>query len=195
MARPLQLLVLSTFNDANANVIRDYLLSFNAYSRHRFFYVFDCRLVQRSFDFSPFDAIVVFWNVYLPGGALSPAAMDAIAAAPAVKLLFLQDEYRNVRPINRLMARLGIQHMFTCVEPDQHEGFYPRSEVPSLEGVHTVLTGYVPEYLEQVPFRADDDRPIDIGYRSRDVPMCLGDLGRQKCVIAERVSAAVEGEL
>ncbi len=184
---PLQILVLSTYYEGNANVIRDYLLSFNAYSRHRYLYVFDCRTIEADFDFDRFDAILIFWSLYLPGGDLTESVMHAIARSRAVKLLFLQDEYREVRQINRIMARLGIQHMFSCVEPDQHEIFYPRSLVPSLETVHTVLTGYVPEYLKKYSrFRRSNDRPLDIGYRSRDLPYYLGDLAREKRIVAER---------
>ena len=38
-----RVLVLSTFTGTNANVIGDYLFSFNAHSRHDYRYVFDAR--------------------------------------------------------------------------------------------------------------------------------------------------------
>lgn len=188
-SEPLQILVLSTFDGSNANVISDYLFSFNAFSRHRYFYIFDCRKIDEAFRFDRFDVILVFWSLYLPGGDLSPRAMDAIATAKARKVLFLQDEYRDVRPINRLMARLGITDMFTCVAPSQHELFYPRSIIPTLETVHTVLTGYVPSYLQSERIRRNGHRPIDVGYRSRNLPMYLGDLGQEKRIIGERFQA------
>ncbi|MHC4911325.1 MAG: hypothetical protein ACYTF9_16610, partial [Planctomycetota bacterium] len=188
--RPLQVLVLSTFDGNNASVIGDFLFSFNAHSQHRYFYVFDCRNVSPGFDFTPYDVVLIFWSVYLLSGDISPPVMDAIAESRATKVLFLQDEYREVRQINGLMRRLGVQHMFSCAEASEHEALYPRSEIPSLEAVHTVLTGYVPRYLERRRLRLDADRPIDVGYRSRHVPSYLGDLGRQKVIIADRFRAA-----
>ena len=62
----------------------------------------------------------------------------------------LQDEYRRVRFTNLLMHRLGINVMLTNAAPRDHELFYPPLLVPSLRHVSTVLTGYVPEYLEKL---------------------------------------------
>ena len=50
---------------------------------------------------------------------------------------------------------------------------------------YTVLTGYVPDYLEGIaPSRRP--RPLDVSYRSRMPPFQHGDLGREKLTIAER---------
>lgn len=185
----LRILVLSTFNGRSADVIRDYLFAFNAYSRHRYFYVFDCGDLDDDFDFRAFDVILIFWNVDLLGSDLGRPARERIRAAPALKVLFLQDEYRDVRPMNAAMRALGIQVMFTCVADADHETFYPRSLVPSLEATYGVLTGYVPAYLERRPRPSAETRPLDLGYRSRDTPFWLGDLGREKRIIADRFQA------
>ncbi len=183
---PLRILVLSEFDGNDANVIRDFLFSFNAYSRHQYYYIFNCQQIDRQFDFACFDVILIFWSVDLRGSSLSAEAYEAIRRAPALKVLFLQDEYRAVRPINRLMSRLGIQVMFTCVAEADHRLFYPADLIPSLEACYTVLTGYVPAYLEDVPLDPDTPRPLDIGYRSRALPYYLGDISREKIVIADR---------
>jgi hypothetical protein len=185
----LRILVLSTFDGRNANVIRDFLFAFNAHSRHRYFYVFDCASLDDRVDLAAFDVILVFWSVYLLGPDLGPAVRDRIRAAPALKVLFLQDEYRDVRPMNAAMRELGIQVMFTCVAEVDHEAFYPSSLIPTLEATYHVLPGYVPAYLEGLPRPPDGPRPLDVGYRSRDVPFWLGDLGREKRIIADRFQA------
>jgi len=182
----LNILVLSTFGGGNANVIRDFLFSFNAYSRHRYAYVFDTQGVDEKIDFSAFDVILVFWSVYLLGEYFSPGTIERIGESDAIKVLFLQDEYRDVRPMNAVMARLGVNLMFTCVAEDQHELFYPKRLIPSLRETHTVLTGYVPSYLERRVPKLNQKRPLDVAYRSRAVPFCLGDLGQEKTVIAQR---------
>ena len=183
-----RVLVLSTFTGTNANVIGDYLFSFNAHSRHDYRYVFDARTLDPRHDLDGFDVILIFWSLYILGPDLSPEVREAIRRSPALKVLFLQDEYREVRAFDAAMAGLGIQVMLTCVEPADHETFYPRALIPSLEGVYTVLTGYVPAYLERVRPDPAAPRPVDIGYRSRAVPFHLGDLGQEKVTIARRFS-------
>src|SRR6266511_1682373 len=146
--QPLKILILSTFDGGNANVIRDCLFSFKAHSRYHYYYVFDCRILDDAQDFAQFDVILIFWSVYLLGPDLSEAVRDRIRRAPALKVVFLQDEYRDVLPMNFVMRELGVQVMFTCVAARNHETFYPKALIPTLEATFTVLPGYVPIYLE-----------------------------------------------
>ena len=120
----LKILVLSTFDGTNASVIRDFLFSFKAHSRHEYCYIFDCRILDDETDFSPFDVILIFWSVYLLGPDLTEPVRERIRKTSALKVLFLQDEYRDVRPMNGVMNELGIQVMFTCVAERDHEVFY-----------------------------------------------------------------------
>jgi hypothetical protein len=180
-----KILIISDFDDRDANVVRDFLFCFNRHSRHDCYYIFDPRSINLSFTFTPFDVILLFWNIYLPGSRLSNMAREKIRRSQALKLLFLQDEYRDVRAFNQLMDELGVQIMFTCVSEKNHTIFYPPSLIPSLQATYTVLTGYAPAYLEQSSPPEKREYPIDIGYRSRSVPYYLGDLGREKSIIAE----------
>lgn len=186
MSQRLNVLVVSTFVGGNANVIRDFLFAFHAHSKHRYYYVYAPHSLGESFDFKQFDVIVVFWSVYLLGPGLTPAVRERIRQAPALKVLFLQDEYRDVRLFNQKMAELGVNVMCTCVREEDHDLFYPKALIPSLRAVHTVLTGYVPDGLDEGPPDVASPRPIDIGYRSRAVPWVLGDLGQEKTTIATR---------
>jgi len=184
--RRLNILVVSTFDGRNANVIRDFLFNFRAHSPHRYFYIFDTRLLNQHVDFSSFDVILVFWSSYLLAPEWTEELREKIRKTAALKVLFLQDEYRDVRQFNHVMAELGIQLIFTCVAEKDHETFYPRSLIPSLEGRHTVLPGYVPSYLEGLRGDRSWSRSVDLGYRSRAVPYYLGDLGQEKRIVAER---------
>lgn len=190
----LRILILSTYEGADANAVRDYLLSFRLHSRHDYYYVLDCRRLDGRIDLRPFDVILIFWDVYLLGPELSDAAREQIARAAAVKVAFLQDEYRDVRGVNQVMADLGIKLAFTCVAPADHRIFYPSDAIPSLEGLYTVLPGYVPAYLEGTPLDGDTPRAVDVGYRSRAMPFYLGDLGQDKTVIADRFLALARSE-
>ena len=136
---PLRILVLSSFDGTNANVIRDFLFSFNAYSHHRYYYIFDCRIIDERTNLSFFDAILIFWSVSLLGSDIPQGVRRHIRNSTAVKVLFLQDEYRDVHATNQAMNELGIQVMFTCVDDPYHETIYPRSVIPSLEATYTVV--------------------------------------------------------
>src|SRR6266705_6631386 len=105
----LKILVLCDFDGRNANTIGDFLYSFNAYSRHNCYYYHDCTHLDARFDLSPFDVILIFWsNYWFWRAPMADGVADKIAQSPALKVLFLQDEYRYVRHNNRLMAQLGI---------------------------------------------------------------------------------------
>jgi hypothetical protein len=182
----LRILVLSNFDGTNATAIRDFLFSFNAHSRHKYYYLFDWRILDvKEPSLSNFDVILLY-NPYLVGLDLSEPVRARIHRSDALKVLFLQDEYRDVRAVNRAMRDLGIQVMFTCVAEEEHETFYPKALIPTLEATYTVLPGYVPAYLEEVRVNGRVPRPIDVGYRSRVMPYYLGDLGQEKRLIAER---------
>ena len=144
----LKIIVISYFHGEDANVIRDFLFCFNQHSRHDYYYIFDPASLNVSTDLSAFDVILLFWNVYLWDARLSNAVRQKIRQAKALKVLFLQDEYRDVRVFNQLMNEVGVQVMFTCVKESFHNIFYPAELIPSLQGIYTVLTGYVPTYLE-----------------------------------------------
>jgi glycosyl transferase family 1 len=190
----LRVLILSTYEGMDANAVRDYLLSFRLHSRHDYYYVLDCRRLDGRIDLRPFDVIMIFWDVFLLGPELSDAVREQIARARAVKVVFLQDEYRDVRGVNQAMAELGVRLAFTCVAEADHRVFYPSEAIPTVEALYTVLPGYVPRYLEEIRLDADVSRPIDIGYRSRAMPFYLGDLGQDKTVIAERFQAVARAE-
>jgi hypothetical protein len=189
----LNILVLCDYDGRGASVIRDFLYSFNAYSSHSCYYMHGCKNLDASLDYERFDVIVIFWSCLLFWGL--PAcdiAAQKIARSRALKVLFLQDEYRSVRANNRLAAGLGVQLICSCVAEKDFDIFYPRSEIPTLQAVYPVLTGYVPEYMAARPPAPLETRPIDIGYRTRVMPFHLGDLACEKLTIAkqfERIAA------
>ncbi len=118
--------------------------------------------------------------MYLLGPDVWEEVRQKIRKADALKVLFLQEEYRGVRPMNQVMSQRGVQVLFTCVAEQDHETFYPPSLIPSLQATYTVLPGYVPAYLEHVRVDGASPRPLDIGYRSRAFPYYLGDSGHEK---------------
>ena len=109
----LKILILSTYDGTGAAAVRDYLLSFRLHSRHHYYYAFDCRRLDARIDLRPFDVIAIFWDVYLPGPELSAAVRERIAHAPAVKVAFLQDEYRDVEGDGQAMFNKSMEKIET----------------------------------------------------------------------------------
>ena len=187
----MNILLLADYSPGNASVIGDFMYSFDRYSKNCWHYAFWPRRMPKNFDLAQFDVIVLFWSIWIapiPGiePSIPPWLEEKIRESKALKVLLLQDEHRNVFGVNRAMAALGVNVMLTCVAEADHELFYPKSRIPSIEGVYSVLTGYVPGYLKSPKLALSLQPTVEIGYRSRDVPFQLGDQGREKTLICQR---------
>jgi hypothetical protein len=187
----MRILLLADYAPGNASAVADFLYAFDRHSKHKYFFSLNPGKLDRSIDIDSFDAVVISWAVWFapppPFESTFPEwLVEKLRRSEALKILFLQDEYAGVRRTNAAMAECNIHLMFTNAKETDHEIFYPRALIPSLREAHTVLTGYVPEYLERGSLRLSASPQIDIGYRSREVPFHLGDLGREKVLIAGR---------
>lgn len=186
----MKILVLSRFRSGSANVYGDFLFSFNAYSKHEYFYINDPRVLSRSFNFAAFDVVLLFWSYDWLRPQLSEDVVRRIAEAPGSRILFLQDEYRSVHLARAAINRFRIDHLYTLVDEKDHEAYYPRAQLPTLRSVTTVLAGYVPENLERMSSPPHAERPNDVVYRARTCAYYLGDLAQEKQIIAERFDEA-----
>jgi hypothetical protein len=138
-----------------------------------------CRLL----DLDEFDAVVLHYTIALTSASyLPPPLPERIRVFRGLKLQFIQDEYRAVDAVTAAMRALEIDVLFTCApEPAARRIYAPR-----LPGVTTITTlpGYVPDELVGRAVPAVEERPIDVGYKGRDVPVWLGRLAREKTEIA-----------
>lgn len=116
---------------------------------------------------------------------ISQAARRRIRNFPGLKAAFIQDEYRMVDRVHEVLRFLGIDVLFTCVPTPEIEKVYPAAKLPGITKINN-LTGYVPDALLRRRVSALAERPIDVGYRTRQPPFWLGALGREKWQIAER---------
>jgi hypothetical protein len=138
-----------------------------------------CRLL----DPEEFDAVVIHYTVSLVSPRyLPPPLPERLARFGGLKVQFIQDEYRAVDVVTAAMRKLGIDVLFTCV-PEPAAGSIYDERLPSVTRVFT-LPGYVPDDLVGRDVARAAQRPIDVGYRGRDVPVWLGRLGREKTEIA-----------
>lgn len=143
-------------------------------------------------DLDEFDAVVIHYTLALTAERYLPAVLrEKIARFGGLKLQFIQDEYREVDAVTALMRELGIHVLFTCVPSPEREEIY-RPRLPGVTLV-TTLPGFVPEELVGREVSPLARRPVDVGYRGRDVPYWLGSLGREKVEIGRRFLEAAEG--
>jgi hypothetical protein len=184
---PLDVLLVCDRLAVVAETVHDHIKSFRRYSAHRIWELPIMGDLPRALDLNRFDAIVLHYTLVISNDAhLSVKSRDSLRHCNAVKALFIQDEYRFVDRSIEAMKDLGIDLLFTCVPQQEVEKVYSDRKLPNVRKV-SVLTGYVPERLLTVPVTPLTERPIDIGYRGRDVPAWLGRLGQDKIGIARKV--------
>jgi hypothetical protein len=200
----LEVLLMGVHPPGGANTIADHLGSFGRYSRHRIYFLQNQRPLREFFgrqvgtfpkwlNLDRFDVLVIHYSNYLPGELHFDAeARNRIRNFKGLKVLFLQDEYREINTITTRIRELGIDVLFTCLPEDEIDKVYPAERLPGLTRINT-LTGFVPEDLVPRDVPRIALRPIDVGYRSRKVPYWLGDLGREKWEIVPKFLAATAG--
>lgn len=203
-ARRLEILLIGVRPKSNANTIVDHLGAFKSHSRHRVHFFQNLTAVYgtlngriptlpKALDLGAFDVLVIHYTNYLPSyECIDALARERIAQFGGLKVLFLQDEYREINLITEHIGRLGIDVLFTCVPEHEIETVYPAAKLPGVTKVAT-LTGFVPEELVEREVPRLHRRPIDVGYRARQVPYWLGELGQEKWEIVPKFAAATHG--
>jgi hypothetical protein len=186
LQRPLDILLLCDFRDDIAATVRDNIEALERYSRHRFWRLSILGDISPKLDLDRFDAIVVHYTlVACHNTYLSPASRARLGAFRGLKALFIQDEYRFVDASIAAMREIGIDVLFTCVPEAEIEKVYAEAKLPGVHKIN-VLTGYVPEGLTERRAPDPASRPVDVGYRGRNVPAWLGELGQEKVRIGKR---------
>jgi hypothetical protein len=137
-----------------------------------------------------FDVIIIHYSLVMCSDwYLSRALKDRIRDYQGLKACFIQDEYRFINDTTSAMRHMGINLLFTCIQPSEQTKVYKPEALPGLRCVH-VLTGYVPKNLIEISHIPKHvDRPLDVCYRSRPLPYWLGALGQEKTIIANRFHA------
>jgi hypothetical protein len=147
---------------------------------------------SRLLDLGEFDAVAIHYTISLVSSRyLPPPLPERLTRFEGLKLQFIQDEYRAVDAVTAAIRSLGIDVLFTCV-PEPAAGVIYNSRLPGITRVFT-LPGYVPDELVGRRVARAAERPIDVGYRGRDVPVWLGRLGREKTEIARAFLEHVAG--
>ncbi len=187
--------VLILYNEPSIIVgtIKDHLYAFGKYSRHNIVLVDSLAADKLIPDLSPFDAVVLHNSVHFTRRShLSEAFCERMVCYKGVKVLFLQDEYRQINSTARQIRRLAISLVFSTVNREIAAEVYHHSWLKDVR-FEFLLTGYVPPGLVEYQVPDFVDRPIDVSYRARKLSAWYGEFARQKWQIGERFRR--DGEL
>jgi hypothetical protein len=177
---PLNVLLLCDYQSSIAATVADHIHALMRLSENRIYRLSMLGDIPKNLDLSRFDVLIVHYTlVACMDFYVSREARARIAQFAGLKALFIQDEYRHVNASAAAMRELGIHVLFTCVPEPEIEKVYPESKLPGVRKIN-VLTGYVPAELLGRKVPTMEERSVDVGYRGRNVPAWLGELGQEK---------------
>jgi hypothetical protein len=183
----LSILLLADNQRGHANTVLDHISSFFKYSSNKF-YIYNPRWLATNFllDLNEFDAVVIHYS--LPIIHIHYVALDLrekLRQYKGLKIQFIQDDYRQVNEYTEMMRYIGINVLFTPYPTDKIPLIYNEERLPEV-AKYTNLTGYIPERYKKLEAPPIATRPIDVGYRGRDIPFWLGVLSQEKAWIGEK---------
>jgi len=183
----LSVLLLCEDHPTHANTIHDHIDALCGLSRHSVRRYNPAGSRGPFLDLDAFDVVVIHYSIYILGDHhLPPHVRDAVSAYTGLKVQFIQDDYRLIDQMTERMRQLGIALLFTLVPEREIDNVWTSDRLPGVSKVNS-LAGYVPEELCRLGVPAYEDRPVDIGYRGREIPYWLGRLGQEKRWIGEGV--------
>lgn len=105
------------------------------------------------------------------------------------KIVFFQDEYYFCKQRFAFLNEYKIDCIYTLLDPAYWKDVYEKyTSVPKI--LYT-LTGYVSDNLIEKAAKMslpDQERPIDVGYRGRQLPLYTGEGSQEKVFIAAEFS-------
>jgi hypothetical protein len=181
---------------SNAPTVMEHVNAFPAHSRFRVW------ALNTELGFPPalegleFAVILVHYSVYgwYPY-SLPPRFLAYLRqAGGSYRIAFFQDEHRYWPQRAAFIRDCGIACVYTLVEPPHFAETYGKRT--GVERLIYTLPGYVSDELVQAGralARPSRERPIDIGYRGRQLPFWMGRGSQEKHLIAERFQELARG--
>ncbi|MCP0914362.1 MULTISPECIES: hypothetical protein [Legionella] len=171
----------------DANTIVDHIEAIEHYSAHRIWLCSNLGELSPKLDLNRFDAVIIHYSICLLNDYyLSLSAKKRLRDYQGLKIVFVQDEYRQINKMVAELAFLKIDVLFTCFPEEEMGRIYSPEQLPNVAKYNN-LTGYIPERLttlaEQIPIK---ERPIHVGYRGRKLPFWYGELAYEKWNIVEK---------
>jgi hypothetical protein len=172
----------------DASTVMEHIRAFPAHSSYPISpYNTDYGFPRGLRDASP-AAIVLHYSLFGSGiYRLNKRFLDFLQRSDAYKVAFFQDEFYFCQKRFKFLNDYAIDCVFTHVEPEYFDEVYGRyTSVPRL--VHN-LPGYVSRELVADAERLatpQGERPTDVGYRGRPLPIYMGRGSQEKLEIGPR---------
>jgi hypothetical protein len=186
--RKLSILLLCDDDKRHANTLQEHIAAFGRYSAHDI-RKFNPRSLRRCrmLDLSGFDVVVIHYSLcIIVDDYLAQDFREKLRRFKGLKIQFIQDDYRWVDRITAMMRYVGIHVLFTLVPAVEIPKIWSEDRLPDVLKINT-LAGYVPDIAIDLSGFPLERRPIDVGYRGREVPFWIGRLGQEKVWIAKGV--------
>lgn len=181
-----RVLLLADDNPAHAATVLDHIEALLQPLRHSVYLYNPVGLpASRLLSLDEFEVVVVHYSVVLLSDYyLPPRLRQQITRYSGLKIQFLQDEMRWADRMRAMISELGIDILFSVAPQQARERLY--GDISGLKVLPT-LTGYVPDTLVGRAVPNLEERPIDLGYRGRNLPFWLGAHAQDKINIGREV--------
>jgi hypothetical protein len=172
----------------------------SAFGRHSRFTVWEVNVdlpLPPALGRYEFDAILLHYSVFVPATSdflLPPEVVTYVERSSAYKIATFQDEYHHCGARFAFIDRVGIDCVYTMLEPPYDAEVYLNNSTATT--VVSNLPAYVGEELLQAskrnrrPYEA---RTLDVCYRARPWPAFMGRGAREKQEIGERFAELAAG--
>jgi hypothetical protein len=187
----LQLNILLLCNKPNvgndANTIVDHISAFEDYSNHHLWLCSNLGHLPDRLALERFDVLIIHYSMcLLNNNYISAESKTKICKYKGLKVVFIQDEYRQINKMNEILQFLNIDVLFTCFPESEIEKIYFAKQLKAVSK-YTNLTGYIPARLLENNHQAPiQERPIDVGYRGRKLSYWYGELAFEKWNIVDK---------
>ena len=169
---------------ANAATIMEHVRSFEIYSKFKV-----CSLnTELGFPAGlhecDFRAVVLHYSLFGNPYQLNDSLCGFLKRTRGLKIAFFQDEYRYCLRRFAFLKEYHVDWVYTLLTPDHFDVYRARSPVKK---VFYTLPGYVSDTLVsagQALAGSADRRPVDVGYRGRQLPYSMGQGAQEKTAIA-----------
>lgn len=194
----MRVLLLCNYDSYNASMVTDHIDAFSQYSVHEV--ITHSSLLRKGghleeeLNLKWFDVIVIHYSIFVGvDNYLSRRSKERLRRAKAVKVVFLQDEYRFVQNSVDGIRDVGADVVFTCVPDAAISLVYGDPSLKDVQFVNT-LTGYISQRLTAIEPIELKKRKYHVSYRGRRYPDWHGLLGLEKYNIADKFIEKARGK-
>ncbi|GGI80148.1 hypothetical protein [Legionella impletisoli] len=172
---------------SNANTVVDHIESIQKYSEGTVWLCSVLGHLPKTLQLNKFDVIIIHYSLsLLQNYYLNQEAKTRIHDYEGLKVVFVQDEYRQINKLIDELNFLKADILFSCFPENELNKIYPPDKLLNTKVVNN-LTGYLPQRLLDIgDLPPTKDRTIHVGYRGRKLPFWYGELAYEKWSIVDK---------